>query len=108
MTVRNRRIAALTAVVGITVCVGAIVHFFRQWTGGNLELWPGFAGRELYLAAGQGYAKGFTVGFFLAFFLIVLSLAVASWWEQRRRRRVRAADAVRRAAVVAVEVDPAS
>jgi H+/Cl- antiporter ClcA len=105
MSSTNRRYAALAAVAGIALCSAAIARFFRQWIEGDLQWWPGFAGRELYLAAGHGYAKGFAAGFFLAFFLVLLSLAVSSWWEHRRRRRSRATRTIPTTAVVALDGD---
>jgi len=104
MTRRTRNLAAMVSVAGIVACAIAVVGFVRDWARGDLDWWQGFAGRDLYLAAGRGYGKGFFAGFFLAFFLVVLSLAVSSWWEQRRRRR-REPDAPAKAAIVAVRLE---
>ena len=95
LNARNRSFAALAAVAGIAVTAIAAIRFFLDWSRGELDWGSGFAGRELYLAAGRGYGEGFVVGFFLAFSLVLLAIAVSSWWEgrraRRRRERVRAA-----------------
>lgn len=105
LNARNRPFAALAALGGIAACTAAAIRFFRDWSRGQLDWWDGFAGREMYLAAGRGYGKGFVVGFFLAFSLVVLAIAVSSWWESRRKRRLRRVDAARAAAAVAANVD---
>jgi hypothetical protein len=84
---RSRRTLALVSIAGLATCVVVFVRFFRAWAQGRLDWWPGLHGRDVYLAAGHGYGKGFVVGFFAAFFLVLLSLAVSSWWEARRGRR---------------------
>ncbi len=89
LNARNRSFAALAAVAGIATCALAGIRFLLDWSRGELDWWAGFSGRELYLAAGRGYGKGFVVGFFLAFSLVLLAIAVSSWWENRRARRRR-------------------
>jgi uncharacterized membrane protein len=104
LNARNRSFAALAAVAGIAVSAIAAIRFILDWSHGELDWWNGFAGRELYLAAGRGYGKGFVVGFFLAFSLVVLAIAVSSWWESRRARR-RRERASRAAGAVAANAD---
>lgn len=87
LNARNRSFAAFAAVVGIAASAIAATRFFLNWSRGELDWWNGIAGREVYLAAGRGYGRGFVVGFFLAFSLVLLAIAVSSWWESRARRR---------------------
>ena len=102
---RNRSFAMFAAVAGITTCGIAAIRFFLDWNRGELDWWNGFAGRELYLAAGRGYGKGFVVGFFLAFSLVVLAIAISSWWESRRALRRRHDESAHAAGTVAANAD---
>lgn len=50
--------------------------------------------REHYLQIGHFYARGFTTGFFLCFSLMLVAVALGTYFDERRRlRRAGAADA---------------
>jgi len=81
----NRWAAILLAVAGTGVCLIALVGFLATVTQNNLPWQADQSIREHYLAVGESYSQGFTVGFFLCFFLTLIAVSVKSWLEQRGR-----------------------
>lgn len=79
----NRWAAILLAVAGAGVCLVALVGFLLTMTQNNLPWQAGQSIREHYLAVGESYSQGFTVGFFLCFFLTLIVVSVRLWLEQR-------------------------
>ena len=65
----NRWAAILLAVVGAGVCLIALFGFLSTVNQNNLAWQADQSIREHYLAVGDSYSQGFTVGFFLCFFL---------------------------------------
>lgn len=84
---RNRRIAILVAIAGIGVCMTSLVGFLGTIRDNNLPWRTDENPRDFYVAVGDSYSQGFTVGFFLCFFLIMVAVCVGSWVEQRRAGR---------------------
>ena len=67
---RTRQISLAVATLGAGYCLFLLVGFLRIIRDNRLP-WEGsdrFT-RELYLAVGEAYSKGFVVGFFLCFCL---------------------------------------
>jgi hypothetical protein len=83
---RNRWIAVLLAVAGIGICVVALVGFLLSMIDNNLPWYPNQTARDYYLAVGDSYSQGFTVGFFLCFFLTMMAVSIGALVEKRRRK----------------------
>lgn len=83
----RRRLILVLALVGLAACVEAFSRFVLTLMRNGLLWRPELSAREFYLAVGDAYGRGFTVGFFFAFFLVVLAFAVSAALEGRRLRR---------------------
>jgi len=81
---RSPRLSILVAVAGVGVCLAALAGFLAVVATNNLPWYPGFTVQEHYLEIGRSYSQGFIVGFFLCFFLVMVSVSVRSWIENRR------------------------
>jgi len=81
----TRWIAIMLAVAGTGVCITALVSFVVTIVQNDLPWSPGQSIREHYIAIGESYSQGFTVGFFLCFSLTVLAVSAAALIERRRR-----------------------
>jgi len=79
----NGWVAILLSVVGAGVCLVALVGFLSTMNQNNLSWNADQSIREHYLAVGESYSQGFTVGFFLCFFLILIAVSVRSLLDQR-------------------------
>jgi len=79
----NRWAAVLLAVVGAGVCLVALIGFLSTVNQNNLIWQSDLSIREHYLAVGDSYGQGFTVGFFLCFFLTLIAVCARSLLEQR-------------------------
>ena len=89
MPPKHRTWAAVVSLVGLTVSASYFLRFLRGWATNALPVGDGMSRREVYGVVGRMYADGFVAGFFTAFSLVVLSIAVSSWWEERERSRER-------------------
>lgn len=87
MTSTQRRLATLVALAGLLVSAAYFLRFVHGWATNRLPVGDGMSRREVYGVVGKMYADGFVAGFFMAFCLVVLSIAVSSWWEERGRSR---------------------
>lgn len=83
----NGWIAILLAVIGAGICLIALVGFLATVNQNNLSWRAEQSIREHYLAVGDSYSQGFTVGFFLCFFLTLI--AVSAWSLVENRNCVR-------------------
>lgn len=79
----NGWVAILLSVVGAGVCLIALVGFLSTVNQNNLSWQADQSIREHYLAVGDSYSQGFTVGFFLCFFLTLIAVSVRSLLERR-------------------------
>jgi hypothetical protein len=43
--------------------------------------------RDHYLQIGRFYSRGFTTGFFFCFSLMLVAIAIGTWYDERRRQR---------------------
>ena len=79
----NRWAAVLLAFAGAAVCLVALFGFLSTVSQNNLA-WQGEQSvREHYLAVGDSYSQGFTVGFFLCFFLTLIAVSARSLLHRR-------------------------
>ena len=79
----NRWVAVLLAVAGAAVCLVAVIGFLTTVNHNNLSWQVDQSIREHYLAVGDSYSQGFTVGFFLCFFLTLIAVSARSLLQQR-------------------------
>lgn len=87
---REHRIFALIiAVPGIVACLLALSAFLLKILRNDLPWHPRQSVRDHYLAVSQAFSLGFGTGFFLCFFLMLVAVAVGTWFDQRRERRRR-------------------
>ena len=86
MKIRNRWLAILVAVAGAGLSTVALVGFLLTMVRNNLPWAPGQSIRDYYIAVGESYSQGFTVGFFLCFFLHH-AVAVRRWPRRSGHRR---------------------
>jgi len=87
MSKLHRKFLLLLAVPGTLGCVLALAEFFREIIGNRVPWRPLLSPREHYLAVGSAFSRGFATGFFLCFFLMLVAVAVGTWYEQRREAR---------------------
>ena len=79
MSLQDRKIAVLVALAGASLCIGALIYFVSRIFSNRLLPWDqNLTVQEHYLAVGQAYTQGFSVGFFLCFFMTLIVLAVWS------------------------------
>lgn len=85
---RNHWIAFVVAAAGASLCLTLLFGFLATMRDNNLPWRTGETPRDFYLAIGETYTQGFTVGFFLCFFLIMIAVCVGGWLERRRQAAV--------------------
>ncbi len=81
---RDRWIAAVLALVGLSVCLVGLAGFVWTISSNNLPWHSGLSARDYYLEVGRFYSLGFVTGFFSCFFLILLAAVVRGWYLSRR------------------------
>ena len=77
--------AILISLVGMGVCAAALIGFVVMVATNNLPWHPDWTVQDHYLEIGRSYSQGFIIGFFLCFFLIMGSVSLSAWIENRRR-----------------------
>jgi uncharacterized membrane protein YbhN (UPF0104 family) len=82
---KPRWLALAVALVGIAVCVAALVGFLATILTNNLPWHAGQSVREHYLTVGEFYGQGFMIGFFLCFFLTMVAVTIDRWVKSRAR-----------------------
>jgi hypothetical protein len=87
LTQRGRWVAILVAIAGAGVCFSLLVGFVMTIVHNELPWSPEQTVQEHYLAVGDSYSRGFTVGFFLCFFLTIFAVSASSLLERRGRSR---------------------
>jgi hypothetical protein len=87
MNSRHRRMALVLSIPGIAACVLAIATFLLDLDHNRIPFQRFASHRELYLALGKAFSRGFVAGFFLCFFLMLIAVAVGTWFDQRRQQR---------------------
>ncbi|HZN54165.1 MAG TPA: hypothetical protein VFB67_02490 [Candidatus Polarisedimenticolaceae bacterium] len=91
MNGRQRAASILIGVAGSVASMLALAAFLRKMHRNDLELPLAPTSQAVYRSVGEAYTGGFTAGFSLCFFLVLLAVAVGTWYESRRARH--AADA---------------
>ena len=81
----DRWAAILLAVTGAAVCLVALFGFVATVNHNNLSWKADQSIRDHYLAVGDSYSQGFTVGFFLCFFLILIAVSARSLMNRQSR-----------------------
>ena len=85
---RNQQILAIAiAVPGAIASVYALAAFVLRVLNNRLELPLVATIPAFYNAVGDAYSEGFMAGFSLCFFLMLLAVAVGTWYEQRQRAK---------------------
>lgn len=89
MSRAHRRLVLILAVPGTAVCLLALGGFLLKFSRNGIPWRPLLSQRDHYLAVGGAFSRGFATGFFLCFFLMLVAVAVGTWFEQRREARRR-------------------
>ena len=76
--------------IGIGVCLSALLGFITMLWNNNLPAHDGANVRDYYIVVGRSYSQGFTVGFFLCLFLTLAAVTVRDQVLSFRRRRAAA------------------
>jgi hypothetical protein len=88
MRTGNRWLAILVAVAGMGVCIVALVGFVLTVLQNNLSWHQSQTAQEFYLAVGDSYSQGFTVGFFLCFFMTMIAVTISTFFDKRAERKL--------------------
>ena len=84
---RRRWFGILLALIGIGVCLSALLGFITMLWTNNLPSNDTGNVRDYYVVVGRSYSQGFTVGFFLCLFLTLAAVSVRDQVLAFRRRR---------------------
>ena len=95
MTTKQRGLSILIGVVGAIASCLALVGFLLKIRRNGLEITDGNSAQMLYQSVGDAYSGGFVAGFSLSFFLMLLAVAVGTWYESWRDREVSRTESVR-------------
>jgi glycerol uptake facilitator-like aquaporin len=87
MSRRDRFLAFAIAIPGAFCCVAALALFLGRVVRNEMTLSSRGSARDYYLGIGDAYSGGFVTGFFLSFFLMVLAVAIGTFFEQHRAGR---------------------
>jgi hypothetical protein len=85
MTRAQQMTAIAIAIPGAIASVYALAAFLLRVLNNRLELPLVATIPAFYNAVGDAYSEGFVAGFSLSFFLMLLAVAVGTWYEQRQK-----------------------
>jgi hypothetical protein len=85
MTRAQQMTAIAIAIPGAIASVYALAAFLLRVLNNRLELPLVATIPAFYNAVGDAYSEGFVAGFSLCFFLMLLAVAVGTWYEQRQK-----------------------
>ena len=85
MTRTQQRMTLLVAVPGTIASVLALTAFLLRVFYNRLELPMAATIPAFYNAVGDAYGEGFMAGFSLCFFLVLLAVAIGTWYEGRSK-----------------------
>jgi len=72
----------LLGLAGTGVCLTLLIRFLLMIINNGLPWNPSDGVRGHYLAVGDSFSRGFSVGFFFCFFLALAALGWIHWWRQ--------------------------
>jgi len=74
----------LFAIAGTGACLILLFRFLLLIVNNRLPWAPSDGIRQHYVAVGNSFSQGFSVGFFLCFFLSLASVGLADWLRGAR------------------------
>ncbi len=77
----------MSIVIGIVGAIGsalALVDFILKVSQNALDIPDVATPQAFYQSVGDAYGGGFIAGFALCFFLMLLAVAIGTWYESRR------------------------
>jgi hypothetical protein len=89
LRIRRRWFGIALALLGVGVCLSALLGFITMLWTNNLPSNDTGNVRDYYVVVGRSYSQGFTVGFFLCLFLSLVAVTVRDQVLSLRRRRAR-------------------
>jgi len=90
VTTPVRWILAISGFAGSLLSLVSILDLVEAMRGNGLTDGAPVGLQEHYFQVGSFYSRGFTTGFFLCFSLMLVAIAVGTWYDERRRARGRA------------------
>ena len=85
MTRRQRLISILIGIAGAMGSCFALAEFLIKVGRNALDIPPEATPQAFYRSVGKAYSGGFIAGFALCFSLMLIAVAVGTWFDSRRQ-----------------------
>ena len=87
MNATIRLVLVVVGTAGVLLSAFGLVGIFQTIRTNGLTHGEEVGLREHYLQVGAFYSRGFTTGFFLCFSLMLVAIAIGTWYDERRKAR---------------------